>query len=86
MERYTGELTPAQMFEELRRLTITLNKNVLTVDELCMLSGLTRGYVYNLVSKKKIPHYKSSGGKLTFFKRKEIENWLCAKQVPVVQE
>ncbi len=74
------------MFAELQKLTIALNKNVLTVEELAMLSGLTKGYIYNLVHYKKIPHYKSEGGKLTYFKKDEVENWLCAKRVPTQTE
>lgn len=75
-----------QQFAELQKLTIALNKNVLTVGELALLSGLTKGYIYNLVHFKKIPHYKSEGGKLTYFKKDEVENWLCAKRVPTQAE
>jgi excisionase family DNA binding protein len=74
------------MFAELQKLTIALNKNVLTVGELALLSGLTKGYIYNLVHYKKIPHYKSEGGKLVYFKKSEVEKWLCAKYVPTQAE
>lgn len=75
-----------QQFAELQKLTIALNKNVLTVGELALLSGLTKGYIYNLVHYKKIPHYKSEGGKLTYFKKDEVEKWLCATKVATQSE
>ena len=75
-----------QQFAELQKLTIALNKNVLTVGELALLSGLTKGYIYNLVHYKKIPHYKSEGGKLTYFKKDEVEKWLCATEVATQSE
>lgn len=83
---FDGAKAAENMFAELQKLTIALNKNVLTVDELAMLSGLTKGYIYNLVHYKKIPHYKSEGGKLTYFKKDEVEKWLCAKYVPTQAE
>jgi predicted DNA-binding transcriptional regulator AlpA len=31
--------------------------------------------LYNLVCAKKIPYYKSQGGKLTYFDKSEVEAW-----------
>lgn len=83
---FDGAKVVETMFAELQKLTIALNKNVLTVNELALLSGLTKGYIYNLVHHKKIPHYKSEGGKLVYFKKSEVEKWLCAKYVPTQAE
>lgn len=63
---------------ELKQLTLIGSKNVLSVKELSLFTGLSVQTIYNLVSQKKIPYYKNEGGKLTFFKKVEIEKWLCA--------
>ena len=79
-----------QRFDELQnnlqKHILLSGKNVLTVKELATLTGLSVGYIYNLVSSQKIPHYKSDGGKLTFFKKSEVEAWLCATRVPTYTE
>ncbi len=75
-----------QQFEELQKQILLSGKNVLNVKELATLTGLSVGYIYNLVSGKKIPHYKTDGGKLTYFKKSEVEAWLCATRVPTYAE
>lgn len=37
--------------------------------------------MYKLTSERKIPHYKSTGGKNVFFKRTEIEEWLMQNKI-----
>lgn len=36
--------------------------------------GVTKGHIYNLVSRNKIPHIKK--GRLLYFVPSEIENWV----------
>lgn len=80
MENFKNEL------QELKQLVLLGAKNVLSMNDVSLLCGVSKGTIYNLVSKKKIPYYKSEGGKLTYFKKEEIENWLCAKRVPTAEE
>ena len=75
-----------ERLNKLEQQILLSGKNVLSVKELATLTGLSVGYIYNLVSAKKIPHYKSEGGKLTFFKKSEVEEWLCATRVPTYTE
>lgn len=72
--------------KEMKEAMIVSQKEVVNVKELSFLTGLSVGTIYNLVSAKKIPHYKSDGGRLTFFKRKEIENYLCSVRVSTYKE
>ena len=44
-----------QQFEELQKQIMLSGKNVLNVKELAMLTGLSVGYIYNLVSGKDTP-------------------------------
>lgn len=62
---------------------VASQKDVLTIDEVCMLTGYSKQHIYGLCSERKIPHYKQ--GRL-FFKRKEIEAWMTAKRVSTQAE
>lgn len=50
-------------------------KNVLDLEEVAMLTGLSKWSIYQLTSKKQIPHYKPNG-RLVYFDKKEVEDWL----------
>jgi len=55
-------------------------KDVLTMQDVAKLTGLSMAYLYNMTSKRKIPHYKC-GGKITYFKKSEINDWLLKYRV-----
>ena len=76
----------SKQLNELKQLALLGAKNVLSVAELSLLTGLSKSHIYKLICSKKIPHYKSEGGKLVFFKKDEVENWLCALKVPTATE
>ena len=48
-------------------------KNVLTFDEACLFTGISRSYMYKLTCGCRIPHYKPNG-KNIFFNRSELES------------
>lgn len=48
--------------------------------------GVTMSTLYKLVHMRRVPHYKSGGGKFTYFKRAELEAWLTAVRVPTDDE
>ena len=50
-------------------------KEVLTFDEACDYTGISRSYLYKLTAKGKIPHSKPNG-KLLFFEKEKLVNWL----------
>lgn len=60
-------------------------KNVLTLDEVAAFTGLSKSYIYKLTSARLIPHYKPLG-KLCFFNRLEIEQWLQANAVHTTEQ
>lgn len=47
-------------------------KNVLTFDEACTYTGISRTYMYKLTCGSRIPHYKPNG-KNIYFDRAELE-------------
>ena len=52
-------------------------KTVFSFVEAAEYTGLSKSYLYKLTSAGLIPHYKPSG-KLLFFKRQEIDEWLLS--------
>ena len=66
-----------QMRAEQRQISLIAAKDVFNVDEVAIYTGFSKGYIYKLVCTGMIPYYKSNGGKCTFFKREEINSWLC---------
>ena len=55
--------------------TLFCTKEVLTTDEVARYMGISKSYLYKLTSRGEIPHYKPLG-KVCYFNRREIEEWL----------
>lgn len=80
------------MEEELRKVAdlITANiictqKEVLTSVEAARYLGISKSYLYKLTMGQKIPHYKPMG-KLCYFNRLELEQWLQSNRVATDDE
>ena len=65
---------------EIERYTIIAAKNVLNLDDVAILTGLSKSHLYKLTSTKQIPHYKPNA-KAMYFDRKEIEDWMKQNRV-----
>ena len=70
--------------EEIKNLALRLQnieellltqKTVLKLDEVTLLTGLSKSYLYKLTSTGGIPCYKPQG-KHIYFKKTEVEDWL----------
>jgi excisionase family DNA binding protein len=59
---------------------ILSQKNVLTFSEAARYTGFSRSYLYKLTHLQKIPCSKPAG-KMLFFSRAELDNWLLTNQV-----
>ena len=64
----------AERLDRIERLIIS-NKKVLTFDEACDYTGLSRSYLYKLTSSGVIPHSKPNG-KVIFFDKEKLDKWL----------
>lgn len=64
--------------QQIKQLTLLGAKNVLTMSDCALLTGLSKSHLYKKVMNKEIPFYKSDGGKITYFDKSEIEAW-CLK-------
>ncbi|HAC22703.1 MAG TPA: DNA-binding protein [Porphyromonadaceae bacterium] len=60
-------------------------KNVLTLEDVVLLTGFSKSHLYKLTCKQEIPHYKP-GGKQMYFDRVEIESWLKQNRVATIEE
>ena len=63
-----------ERLDRLEKLLIA-NKEVLTFEETCDYTGISRSYLYKLTAAGKIPHSQPNG-KLLFFEKKKIVDWL----------
>lgn len=67
--------------DRLEVLTLLSAKNVLTLEEVCLLTGLAKSTVYKMTANRAIPHYHADGGKHLYFKKDEVEEWLTRNRV-----
>lgn len=61
-------------------------KKVLTTEEAARYLGVTKSAIYKLTMGRKIPHYRSQGGKLLYFQREEIEQWATSYRIATQEE
>ena len=60
---------------------IGTTKTVLTSEEAARYMGISMSYLYKLTMAHKVPHYKSPTGKMCYFNRSELEQWLQSNRV-----
>ncbi len=69
----------------IERYTILAAKNVLNIDDVSLLTGYSKFYIYKLTCTSKIPHYKPNG-KSIYFDRNEVEAWMKRNRVNSIEE
>ena len=62
-----------------------LQKEVLSFDEACKYCNLSKSKMYKHTSNKNIPYYKPEG-KLIFFKKEELDQWLLRNRQASMEE
>ncbi len=65
--------------------TLFCTQEVLTSDEAARYMGISKSYLYKLTMKGEIPHYKPMG-KMCYFNRAELEQWLQSNRVSTSTE
>lgn len=70
---------------DIKLYSLLAAKKVLDVNDMVLLTGLSKGYIYKLTCKNEIPYYKPNG-KLIYFDRQEIEDWMRQNRVASVVE
>ena len=74
-----------QQLAEIKELTLLAAKEMLTMDDAVLYTGLGKSYLYVLTCKKKIPYYKPNG-KNIYFKKSELNEWLQRNRVAPEEE
>lgn len=74
----------SEKLDRIEQLTIISSKTVLDLSEAAVFTGYSESHLYNLTSKKGIPHYKKN--RKLFFKKAELEDWLLERQVKTDKE
>lgn len=64
--------------QEIRTLVAISAKNVLSVNEVALLTGRSPKTIYNRI--REIPHYNGPFG--IKFLRSEVEQWMCRTECP----
>ena len=71
---------------ELEKITLLGVKQILTTADVVLLTGLSVSSLHKLTSTRKIPHYKSRGGKVNYYDKDEITKWMLGCKVKTTDE
>lgn len=71
-----------EQLERIRTATILASKTVYNTAEACEYMGIKKTFLYELVRAHKTNHFRSKGGKLLYFKRKDLDDWMLYNSVP----
>lgn len=74
-----------QLAEQVKASIINCFKEVLTSDEAAAYCGFSKSYLYKLTMRRQIPHFKPAG-KMCYFNRKELEDWLQSNRIATDEE
>ncbi len=78
-----------ERLESIERLLLTMSEktaevDALSIDRVVEVYGLKKSFLYSLVHRREIPHYKV--GRLLFFSKKEIEAFILSNRVSTYDE
>lgn len=68
------------ILKEIQRNSLLAAKQVLSIDDVSTLTGLSRSHLYKLTSANEIPHYKPNS-RLLYFDKTEVENWMKRNRI-----
>lgn len=77
-------MTWKQKINQILVYSLLAAKNVLTLEDAALLTGLSKSTLYKLTCSHQIPHYKRA--KMLYFDRAELEAWMKQNRVASEQE
>lgn len=83
LEAPIASFTMKDLIEHIRSMVLSIavsQKDVLTLDEAAMYTGLSKTYLYKLTASRKIPCWKPHG-KMLYFNRGELDAWMLQNPV-----
>ena len=78
MQKVADQITAK--LNAIERYSLLGAKNVLNIDDVAILTGLSKSHLYKLTCNKQIPHYKPNC-KAMYFDRVEVEDWMKQNRV-----
>ena len=75
-----------RVLNELEKITLLGVKQVLTTEDVMMLTGLSVSTLHRLTCEKKFPYYKSRGGKRNYYNKDEVTKWMLDSRVKTSAE
>ena len=69
-----------------RGLVTLQAKEALNMEDVVLLTGLSKSTIYKLCWAQKIPYYKDPQGHTLHFKKSEIEGWMLHHRTPTAAE
>lgn len=79
--------TNTQILERLTSIENSLRlqtKDILTIDEAVIYTGISKSHLYKLTSQRGIPHYKQ--GLHVYFDKSELRRWLTSCRITTTAE
>lgn len=70
--------------DRIEQLTLISSKTVLDLTEAAAFTGYSESHLYNLTSRKTVPHYKKN--RKLYFKKSELEDWLLEHKVKTCKD
>lgn len=64
-----------EIADEVVKRTLYCSKLILTTEEAAAYLGLSKSYLYKMMMEQRVPYYKPMG-KMCYFDRRELEEWL----------
>lgn len=74
-----------KQLDRIEQYTLLAAKNVLCLDDVTLLTGFSKSWLYKATCNNVIPFYRPNG-KTLFFDKVEIENWMKQNRVATQQE
>lgn len=71
--------------DAIKRYSLLAAKTVLNLEDVALLTGLSKSHLYKLTCTRQIPHYKQNG-KNMYFDRAEVEAWMKQNRVTTQAE
>ena len=70
---------------DIKRYTLLAAKEMLTVEDMSLLTGFKPTYIRKMIQEGRLPYYKPSNGK-EFFKKSEVNAYLEGQRIPSIAE
>ena len=67
--------------DRLETLTLLGAKSVLNLEDVVLLTGLSKSTIYKKTANRELPYYRAENGKQIFFRKSELEDWLTRNRV-----